>query len=503
MLLYADCILRVRSGNLDVFEELLSATDPTQEAVPFADLIYIIVPQGCGSELVACADALAEDVADKTGIETEVRYDDEELIYGEDVFRILLGDTDLGVSDILVGKLKRDDYICRYERGSILIGGKADSATVAAVERFTDEILPTSSYASIMHEDAGFEYIGEYDVSSIRINGFDLYDFCIVYPQENSNCERDIADFVKSCLESNSGYMIDMMSDGEYDGSGKVIAIGACDGFDDMSLNGNASIVEIDQSILLCGKDSYSLSVAALEFAKRISECDSSGNIEVDIDTRMDIISDNEDLSLSAAFTDIDGESELRYIERLCGDIRERMPAMLAYGPINKKTAEHIKSNFASFYEMLIFDVNGDIAIPFFYDPDLLESVEVNHEGGIADVLLRTANGQRLRVVICFVGDGDSEALNKANEAFTSTGEPCVAMLYTLGQAISIDGEAIDGCSWLFNESVYSLSVFSNGGVNVSNAESAVQKYNVSAKDCVNVFCDISFSFKYAEGFDT
>ena len=144
--------------DLSEFERLTVDGDAEQE--PFAQTVYLIVPDGASGELVNRAERFAAAITSQTGVPAIVKYDSQPIILGEDSLRILIGNTSDVISSDLLKGLRTDDYICKYERGAVVIGGKSDFASILAIEKFEKDILPTASYAFFMSEDAHFESLG-------------------------------------------------------------------------------------------------------------------------------------------------------------------------------------------------------------------------------------------------------------------------------------------------------------------------------------------------------
>jgi hypothetical protein len=157
--------------------------------------------------------------------------------------------------------LRRDDYLCRRTGNTVILGGRTDGATRTAVERFCREILPAATAESLMSENGGFSYCGEdYGVTSVKLNGFDLWEYRIVYPKGEAEALQSLSYRLRDEIANRSGYVLEVLSERDLDGATKGIFIGtetpdqegAC-----------AYLIPKSNGILLCAEDFFGVSVAA------------------------------------------------------------------------------------------------------------------------------------------------------------------------------------------------------------------------------------------------
>ena len=163
-------------SGLDDFKQLLSDSAESEESTEksFAEKVYLIIPRDCSPELSSAAAELAVDITERTDVETVVKYDNESIMLYKNDLQILIGATDRLISREAIEPLRVADYICRWDRGVIVLGGRHDDATVEAIEKFRETVLCGATAEFIMSEDAHFEKIDEYELDSIKLNGYDL-----------------------------------------------------------------------------------------------------------------------------------------------------------------------------------------------------------------------------------------------------------------------------------------------------------------------------------------
>ena len=185
----------------------------------------IILPAACSAALYERAEALSRLLSEKVGATVTVRFDYDPILK-YDVPELLLGYTARPLSVELLGSLKRDDYICRADgKGGAVIGGITDEATVVAIDRFCEEILPAATAECLMNEHAGFTFLGEYSVTQVLLNGFDLGCYCLVYPHGADDGTKALVEKFRNRLTERSGYVLEVCSDRKIMGREKMIRL--------------------------------------------------------------------------------------------------------------------------------------------------------------------------------------------------------------------------------------------------------------------------------------
>lgn len=261
--------------NLDDFEKLVIENT---EAETFAELVYVVIPRECSGELAKRAEDLASKIYEQTSVETIVKYDSQPMAVTSGVLEILVGNTSRTVSQEAFRRFRDRDYICKYEHGVILLGGKSDAATLLAIDRFESEILPGASGAALMSEHACFEESGEYPIASLLLNGFGIYDYTIVYGEDGS--ESDMAYALQEYISQRSGYTLDVHSYNGIDNSVvKTIWIRI-----DASFDGDIAVIEsVGGNIEIYAQSSYGVSAAVACFANTLLPQNISGDHEANI----------------------------------------------------------------------------------------------------------------------------------------------------------------------------------------------------------------------------
>ncbi|MBE6546538.1 MAG: hypothetical protein E7668_03745 [Ruminococcaceae bacterium] len=254
------------------FEALLPVTDTeseaASEAIPEEKGYYrIIVSADASAELLAAARAFAAKVEDATDRHVYVVYD-ADLLPSEKAVDILLGDVGHGVAQMLLKDLKDGEYLCRMQEGVIVLGGRTDAATVAAIERFCTEWLPYASSELLMRPDGGFLYDLP-EEKAILLNGYPLSEYRVILPDDAPAALHRLSEALRDRLAQTDGSLLSIVSLSEYNGSGRGIFLEVTA---DPSQSGVAHLIPREKGILLCAPDLLGVSVAVRTLCEAFSE---------------------------------------------------------------------------------------------------------------------------------------------------------------------------------------------------------------------------------------
>lgn len=252
------CVLGCSCSERNDYPPELKGTDGQGEALSYR----IVIPSACSAALKNAADGLALRIAEQTGVTATAVYDTEPLSERVNETEILLGLTNRSVSMESMKSLKKDDYICRVVNGAVVLGGKTDSATVVAVERFCREILPAATAELLLGEEGGFSLYGSYPYEQVLLNGFDLHEYGIVCLNNASEELLRLASSLQGAIAEKSGYWLRVSLEADRDKTGKGIFL-----VTEKSEGGSvcARLIPNAQGVTLCAEDSLGISAAARE----------------------------------------------------------------------------------------------------------------------------------------------------------------------------------------------------------------------------------------------
>lgn len=201
---------------LSMLLEIVESAETTAEAGCYV----IVLPAGCTGALVENAQRLSDGIEEIVGVECVIEYDNSDTPRRDNAIEIILGAAERDESKILLSKLRANDYICKKANENIVIGGVTESATLTALNKFIDEILPYASSDQLMSSGAEFEYVGSYKLDGVKLCGFPIGDFDIVCGTEPESV--GVANRLYLDILSESGYALNIR-DKQRDGFKEIV----------------------------------------------------------------------------------------------------------------------------------------------------------------------------------------------------------------------------------------------------------------------------------------
>lgn len=273
----------VNQSNIDdIFSQLIISDENETKMPAFTEHIYVIIPNGCSGELSVKVRELAEGIKARTGILTSLKYDNELTVVPKNTCEVLVGNTNRLVSENALDVLRKDEYLCHWDNGAIVICGRNDASTILAIEKFILDVLPLASDQSLMPSDFSFENKLDYEIEQIMLNGYDLYDYVLLYQNNNQCREKEIAFMIRNFINAKSGYYLDVIADSDVSNrTGRIISL--------CGMGDENAIVPYKNGISLEAKDSYSLSLVAARFIDSFEEYKESGKINLKYDDVIEV----------------------------------------------------------------------------------------------------------------------------------------------------------------------------------------------------------------------
>lgn len=371
------CSCADRQNKTDEFEDLLLNTaEIGQDGEKFAEVVYLIISENASGEIALRAQKTADAISLKTGVRTVIKYDNEATSFGEGILEILVGDSSRLIARENFKRLRDGDYICRYDRGAIVLGGKDDSSTLLALDRFESEILPGASGASLMSVDANFEFFARDGYVDLVLNGYYVYDYKICFG--DSLRELEIAKTLRSVIAEKSGYTIDLVDADVYvDSEERLINVA-------LDPNANEGVAEIKaqgSSIRLCAKDLCGLSAAVAEFAKLADEQTDGGASCVEIHGDLEIEYSSELFSLTFVSAGR-AQNTFDFLLDVADMLRAAQTPIICLGALQKELLEDVVMNIPDNYAIAYAESGSEI-IPLIYDKEIVASAEITYGDGV------------------------------------------------------------------------------------------------------------------------
>ncbi len=240
--------------------------------IPMTSEYRIVISRDCGAEVISQVDEMAEMLRKITGIPTETVFDDEPVQNGDKRYEILIGYTERSASRRMMKDLKRDDYLCQAEEGCLVLGGKSDCATLAALEKFERQVLPYADDELLLGKDGMFVCYADYEIPFVKINGLELSHYRISY-FANQEEGKKIALALRERIADVTGYYPEIVEESQSIEGKYRIVIGdsVMDDTGGTYVEKSAVIFAGEREIYLTGSDSYGICFAAEQFCNSIA----------------------------------------------------------------------------------------------------------------------------------------------------------------------------------------------------------------------------------------
>lgn len=381
------------------------------------DFFYFIVPKDASAKLVQSSKELCESFCSANDVRAQVFFDNEELpVYKNSRF-ILLGDTAHPSSQKAISHLKRDDYVCLSVGKDVIIGGKSNSATLTAIERFEKEILPYFDGESGISEASSFEHFEKYEKEDIKINGYSLSDYTLVYPSENTMREAELTYLLREKLADICGAYPRIITDKEADVTQRLICIGNCF----KETRDEAQIVCQGNSVKLFASSSNLLAKGADILIKS-----SKDSTEVTLREQTVIDQIYPVISFGSVFSEkIENESDLADIVNNCKEIKQTLPMLLCFDFHGNTERDQYKKNLNE------YTLIGDLVFVL-SNKNKLISLETAENVSAADISM--GEGFNYRVIVADTR-GQADSTNVMASALSKISDDTPTVLFTVSDS--------------------------------------------------------------------
>ena len=271
---------RDKSG--DLYDKIFSSESGESKSVAF-DKYILILPSDCSSDLYSAAEQLGEKISERTSTKTELRYDRSTKSLEEGECEILIGKTARKESEEYLKSFKVKDFGYAYRDGVILIGGISDSAVLSAIDSFVLDVLVYADEEILMNHDAALFCEGEYEIKKVTLCGFELWDYSVIYPNDDAVARLGAMRLRDEVLER-AGYMLEIKSELESEENERAIRIG------DTSLSAEGGCTETEArltprstGVSLTYGSNYGMDVAIDRLLEGLFSVDENASAALDI----------------------------------------------------------------------------------------------------------------------------------------------------------------------------------------------------------------------------
>ncbi len=276
LFLFPSSLLSCQKETIDLPFELLTEPSDAQSEQEELSAYRLILPISSSAELFSATQSLAKQLETATDVPAVVMYDTEwQATEDEKTVTVFVGNLSLPNVRHTLSDFRSDDYLCHIDGNTVLLGAKSEAATLAALERFASELLPYAT-AYGFSSDAELLFRADYGISSVKINGFDLWNYSIVYGPDSSGTEA-LAKHLQHRLERDTRYTLDVCSAIDFQENRKQIFLTQTEETPKESIR----IFADEYGITLSAHDLFGLSAGIQRLLEQILTPDANGHVSI------------------------------------------------------------------------------------------------------------------------------------------------------------------------------------------------------------------------------
>ena len=353
--------------------------DEEDQIVP-SKYYRIVIASNSEPEIADKAYELEIAIEQYTGFECGVVHDTQISPERTDLVEILIGKTNRNAGAVALEGVRVDDYVCKWIDGSLIIGGLSNSATLTALERFIEEILPYATAECLMSEELEFSYRHDYKVDSMKLCGFYISSYSIVC----SDQAFDYARILKEGIAAHGGYDLDLAVRSVREGVKEIVI------FTDSSLGDCAYAAYDGEDVVIKARDLYGLSVAFESFYNELL-CGDTDKVSVTLSEQIAYPYVSPNISVMSMIGNIRAEeNSLALVNDIISKIKTNVPDVVVLGKsesgISEMIALGLPPGYA--YKRITLASGGDLAI-LYRIRTVDVTVEDSKENGMSVVQMR------------------------------------------------------------------------------------------------------------------
>ena len=243
----------------------------------------IVYPDG-STTLKSSAETLQSSIKSAFGVNLKVAPDilfEGNPLFSESEFEILLGNTNRAASENTLTDLRPDDYGYALGGTKVVIKGGSDEKTATACSAFAYKIVLLKKGKNdglFFSSDWNETVRADYAAGEVTINEVSLFDYTVVYPENGTRFEKQLADRLADRILALTGRNLTVQSDATAYGGGHEILIGATNRNAGAPATAGAKIAVNDKFVSLTGATSGDYAEALSYMLSRISENAENGS---------------------------------------------------------------------------------------------------------------------------------------------------------------------------------------------------------------------------------
>jgi len=340
----------------------------------------IIIPNDCDAALYEKAMELRKLIADKTETSTLLlrEHDAENTSKAEGTRDVLVGFLERQESKSVMKNYKYNDYGYCYKDGAAIIAGVSNSASIKAIEKFCEDVLPYSSCDMLMDQSAEFYHKDSYPINQIKLCGFELSEYSVVYPLGDDSAHSE-AIKLRDTIAARSGYYMRVYSDSDVREGTRAINIGRTKlnrGYTVNCPSNEFCISSYSGGVGIYYNGEYSLEAACENMLSLLSSPSTDGNVDLALSTEIHGGIINKEMK----FLNVEAKKDellVNEIIEITSQIKSLSPNLIRLYGYDSKTAglicDNIGADYLKFY-------NAESKVCYVYRRNFFGRVSVKTE---------------------------------------------------------------------------------------------------------------------------
>ena len=431
-ILLALIITSCSANNGEEFPFVMVGSDTEAETGAYSLKYKVVVSASASGEILDNARDLAVQIGNATGAETTLVNDSAVGVIYENTHLVCVGYVDIRTVRERLSPLRTLDYICRTYGNVTVIGGRSDAATLTAVGRFINEILPVSDTQRLIPDGGGFEFIGEYSVDSLCVDGTDIRDYCLVVEHSYDSAAVDIAYSLSEKIAESFGFCLDIHMGSRPDDEKYIYVL-----TDGQCKHGRGVIERTERGIILRAADATGLWRVSDRFIGLLTSCGEAGSLSVNIPNTLYVPYGNTECTLAVTlFNALPDAPSPSFYTSLNKSVLGYSPDMLFCGALSDTERIALEEQLSGYVAE-----SSDMGSSFAKNNIKVSKVASYTEAGLLCEAYNVECGELEFVLIYVSGSASDEIVINTDSLIGETSLPVIAMSYTTEEmTVSFEG---------------------------------------------------------------
>lgn len=286
---------------------------------------------------------------------------DDDMENDADAPEIVIGNCERDECDEFYADMRSEDYGYTVVGNKLIIGGGSDSATIKAMETFTENIIDTcdKDSDSVFFDSNSDSFFSKanYNIEAVKLNGTDIKEYSVVYEVGGIYDEKSAAQALSDGISEKCGFSLEVVKDSSAI-DGKRICMGVTvanksytDGID--LGESNYFIGQNGDSIIILASSAYGYVCAAKAFVEKTDA--QNGSNAIDIIVEDGILAAYQSAELSAMTFNIRGNTRLTQIIQIIDKYR---PDTVGLQEDKLYGLQQIKARLGDVYEQVAINMS-------------------------------------------------------------------------------------------------------------------------------------------------